>query len=389
MSTPRFTLPEDTQPTLPAQSAFGRVALVHDYWVHLRGGERIFLALMRLFPQADCYVLIRRRWEPEGEASLELHTSALRFVPFGGRYFRALLPLYPLAARHLDLRGYDLVISSSSGFCHGVRTTAMHICYCHSPLRYIWNERDATLARARTPLTRLLLSGLLDTLREADYAAAQRVTTYVANSTAVQARIAEYYHRTSVVVHPFIDLRRFKPVEIADIQDYFLVVSQLLPYKRVDLAIQSCNRLGRRLIVVGSGPQRADLERQAGPNITFLSRVSEEELAGLYAHCAALLQCGEEDFGMASLEAQAAGRPVLAYGTGGALETVVEGQTGLFFAGQSAEALSEAIQAFDARSFDPAVTRAHAARFDEAHFRSAMLHTWQHSIAEGSAREGR
>lgn len=389
MSTPRFTLPEDAQPTVPAQSAFGRVALVHDYWVHLRGGERIFLALMRLFPQADCYVLIRRRWVPEGEAPLELHTSALRFVPFGGRYFRALLPLYPLAARQLDLRGYDLVISSSSGFCHGARTAGTHLCYCHSPLRYIWNERDTTLAGARTPLTRLVMSRLLDTLREADYAAAQRVTAFVANSAAVQARIAEYYHRTSVVVHPFIDLQRFKPVEIAGIQDYFLVVAQLLPYKRVDVAIQACNRLGRRLIVVGSGPQRANLERLAGRNITFLSQVSEQELAELYAHCAALLQCGEEDFGMASLEAQAAGRPVLAYGAGGAIETVVEGQTGLFFHSQSPEALSEAIQAFDMRSFDPAVAQAQAARFDEDHFRSAMLHTCRHSIAEGSAREGR
>lgn len=374
MTTGPFIPEECAEEPLPARSAFGRVALVHDYWVHLRGGERIFLALTRLFPQADCYVLIRRQRVAESEAPLRLRTSALRFIPFGGRYFRALLPLYPFAAQQLDLRSYDLVVSSSSGFCHGVRTAGVHICYCHSPLRYVWQERDATLAHTRTRLSRLVLARLLDGLREMDYAAAQRVTTYVANSAAVQARIAEYYQRTSTIVHPFIDLQRFQPVPTAEVRDYFLVVSQLLPYKRVDLAIQACTRLGRRLIVVGDGPERTQLERQAGPNVTFLSQVSNRELASLYAHCTALLQCGEEDFGMAALEAQAAGRPVLAYGAGGALETIVEGQTGLFFRTQSQAALSEAIHSFEALTFDPTIARSHASRFDETRFRASI---WQ------------
>jgi glycosyltransferase involved in cell wall biosynthesis len=354
-------------------SAAGRVALVHDYWVHLRGGERMFLALTRLFPQADCYVLIRRRGLGLGDGARPLHVTPLRLVPFGGRYFRALLPLYPAAARHLDLRGYDLVISSSSGFCHGARTDGLHVCYCHSPLRYVWHERDATLAQARTPLGRVALARLLDRLRRADLMAARQVTAYVANSAAVRARIAAYYQRESTIVHPFIDLHRFQPRPVTEVEDYFLVVSELLPYKRVELAVEACTRLNRRLIVVGDGPERARLERLAGPTVTFYRRVSEAQLARLYAQCAAYVQCGVEDFGMAALEAQAAGRPVIAFGAGGALETVLPGETGVYFSAQTVEAVADALEAFDPRQFAPGAIRAHAERFDEANFRAGIL----------------
>ncbi len=359
-----------------------RVALVHDYWVTLRGGEYVFRGLARLFPGADCYVLIHKRSVPTGIEHTRLRTSPLQWIPLGWRYYRALLPLYPLAARHLDLRGYDLVISSSSGFCHHARTNGVHICYCHAPLRYAWNEYKATLERQKAPWRRAALAYMLDRVRTADYTAAHRVTTYVANSRVVQARIAEYYGLPSTIVHPFIDIDRFRPAALT--QDYCLVVSQLLPYKCVDLAVEACRRLGRRLIVVGEGPERAHLQQLAGPATTFLGRVSEEDLASLYAGCAALLQCGEEDFGMAALEAQACGRPVIAYGAAGALETVVDGQTGVYFADQSVHGLLEALRTFDPTAYDPAVVRAHAQRFDESQFRTRMLRVIQ-SAGAGAA----
>lgn len=348
-----------------------RVALVHDYWVSLRGGERVFLALRRLFPEADCFVLVRGSVElPADQEPFRPRSTPLQWIPLGARHHRALLPLYPLAARSLDLTGYDLVVSSSSGFCHGVRTAGVHICYCHTPLRYTWHEYQSTMAHLRSRLGRAVLGATLRSIRRWDYAAAQRVTAYAANSAAVRTRIATYYGRQSTIVHPFVDTARFRPG--AAPSDYLLVVSQLLPYKRVDLAIDACSRLDRPLIIVGEGPERAHLQRRAGPSVKFLGRVDEEHLARLYAGCAALLQCGEEDFGISALEAQASGRPVIAYGMGGALENVLDGQTGLFFAEQSVDAVQEALRRFDGLRFDPALTRQHAQQFDEEHFRTAM-----------------
>jgi len=359
-----------------------RVALVHDYWVTLRGGEYVFRGLARLFPNADCYVLVHRRDVPTEIDSARWNTSPLQLIPWGARHYRALLPLYPMAARRLDLRGYDLVISSSSGFCHHARTNGTHLCYCHTPLRYAWSDYADTLAHQRSALRRTALAFILDRVRRADYAAAQRVTHYVANSSTVQARIAEYYDRPSTIVHPFIDLPRFHPIKQPD--DYLLVVSQLLPYKRVDLAIEACRRLRRRLIIVGDGPERARLQRIAGPLTTFAGRVSEPELVALYARCAALLQCGVEDFGLAALEAQACGRPVIAYGAGGALETVIPGQTGLYFSEQSMDALFDVMRSFDPADFDGAAVRAHAEHFDETQFRRRLLRVIDDV---GSARE--
>jgi glycosyltransferase involved in cell wall biosynthesis len=348
-----------------------RVALVHDYWVTVRGGERVFQGLARLFPEADTYVLIRDPRVATPPELARLRTTYLQWIPFGHRHFRALLPLYPIAARRLDLRGYDLVISSSSGFCHAARTDGIHICYCHSPLRYAWNEYDATLALQPVGIRRALLAATLDSVRRADLAAARHVTTFVANSTTVRDRIATYYGRPSTVVHPFIDAQRFRLATRHN--ETFLVVSQLLPYKRVDLAIEACAHLGLKLQIIGVGPDRARLERLAGPTITFRGRVSEEDLGAAYANCAALVQCGEEDFGMAALEAQAAGRPVIAFGAGGALETVSHGRTGMLFKEQTVEGLMEALCAFDPDGFDSDAIRAHAQGFSEAVFQRRML----------------
>jgi glycosyltransferase involved in cell wall biosynthesis len=360
-----------------------RVALIHDYWVQIRGGERAFLAFTRMFPQADCYALVRGHDDlAPFPTDRKLRTSLVQHVPFAADHPRAMLPLYPLAARALDLRAYDLVLSSSSGFCHAARITGVHVCYCHSPFRYAWQEYDATLDEQRNPLVRGALALVLNGIRRSDYAAAQRVTMYAANSRITQQRIKEYYGRESVVVGGYIDTKRFVPATqskanggFTDGSDgYYLTVSHLLPYKRVDLAVEACTRLGKRLVVVGQGPEQAKLQRLAGPSVTFYSHVDEARLAELYAGCGALLQCNVEDFGLIALEVQASGRPVLAYGVGGALDTVVPDATGAFFAEQSADALTDALASFDPTAYDPRVIRAHAEQFNEAHFTARV---WQ------------
>lgn len=364
-----------------------RIALVHDYWVHVRGGERIFRAFLRMFPQADAYVLVQRRASltslPDGR---RLRASILQRIPFAATYYRGLLPLYPWAARRLDLRGYDLVLSSSSGFCHAAQTDGPHLCYCHSPLRYAWHEYDETLAAQRFPPTRAALASVLDRVRQADYAAAQRVGVYIANSRTTQARIKTFYGRDSDIVHPFVDTRRFVPAApekspSASSDGYFLIVSHLLPYKRVDLAVMACTRLGRRLIVVGEGPERARLERLAGPTVKIYPRADVGTLTQLFAGCDAFLQCGREDFGMTAVEAQASGRPVLAYGADGALETVLPGVSGEYFTEQSVDAVIDAIQSFDPFAYDPQAIRAHAEQFNEDHFAAQMRRVIAQTIA--------
>lgn len=381
----------------------GRVALVHDYWVRIRGGERAFLAFARMFPQADCYALVRGREDVAPFPSDRvLRTSRLQRVPFAADHYRAVLPLYPWAARHLDLRGYDLVLSSSSGFCHAARIDGVHVCYCHTPMRYAWQEYDATLAEQRSPLTRGALALMLKRIRRTDYAAAQRVSLYMANSSITQQRIKQFYGRESVVVGGYIDVERFVPgarstnggrasdtaatsATLATSEGYYLVVSQLLPYKRVDLAVEACTRLGKRLIVVGEGPERARLEQMAGPSVAFHPRVDEVRLAELYAGCEALLQCGVEDFGLTALEVEACGRPVLAYGFGGALETVVAGVTGTYFTEQSADAVTDALAAFDPNDYDPRAVRAHAVQFSEANFTTRVGRAIDQALQERHA----
>lgn len=360
-----------------------RIALVHDYWVGLRGGERIFVALSRMFPHADCYALVGgARYMPRDVALPEVRISALRFVPLAGRYYRALLPVYPAIARHLDLSAYDAVISSSSGFCHAAQTSGTHLCYCHTPNRYAWHEYEATLAAQPSNIGRTMLRRTLTYVRRADYVAAQGVSHFVANSTAVQRRIAMYYHRASGLVHPFVDTRRFHPSNARDVAShpYFLVVSQLLPYKRVDLAVEACTRLGASLIIVGNGPELERLRRLSGPTVHFAGRIPDAELARLYADCAAFLQCGEEDFGMAALEAQASGRPVIAFGASGALETVRDGVTGKLFAVQSVDALVDELRHFSPGQYDTATIRRHAEQFDESRFRAGIMRELQYAL---------
>src|SRR4051794_36285921 len=299
-----------------------RVALVHDFLLDLRGAERVFLAMCEIWPEADVFTAI---YDPEGtEGRFEhrnVHATFLQRLKPTSRTFRPLLPFYPAAIESLDLSGYDLVVSSSSAWAQGVicGPGTVHCCYSHNPFRYAWNDRDRTLAGRRDPLSRAALRRLFHRWRQWDWIAAQRVDHYIANSRVPQGRIRSYFGRESTIVHPPVETARFGPREP---DDYYLVLSELMPHKRIDQAGHAFNRLGLPLVIAGDGPDMRRLRRFAGPTITFAGRVSDEQVARLLAGSRALIVTAVEEFGIAAVEAQAAGRPVISVAAGGALETV-------------------------------------------------------------------
>jgi glycosyltransferase involved in cell wall biosynthesis len=353
-------------------SSGARVALVHDFLLDLRGAERVFAAVCELWPEADVFTAVYDERGTEGRfADRSITTSFLQRLRPTARTFRPLLPLYPYAVESFDLRGYDLVISSSSAWAHGVIVDerAVHVCYCHNPFRYAWSEREATLA-TRSRLPRTVLRMLFKQWRQWDWIAAQRVDRYVANSETTRRRVERYYGRDAEVLHPPVDVGRFAPGEVGD---YHLAVSELMPHKRLDVAIEAFNRLRRPLVVVGDGPERRRLRRLAGPTIRFAGRVSDRRVAELMSGCLALVVPATEEFGIAAVEAQAAGRPVVALAEGGARETVIEGETGTFYEPSDPDALAEAVLRFDPRAVDPDACVANAARFDAPRFRRRLL----------------
>jgi glycosyltransferase involved in cell wall biosynthesis len=348
-----------------------RVALVHDFLVDVRGAERVFLALCELFPKADLFTAVYDEEGTEGRfARRVVHTSFLQRLRPSSRTFRALLPLYPAAMESLDLRGYDLVISSSSAWAHGVipDDDAVHVCYCHNPFRYAWNARRETL-EARGRVSRAALGAVFQRWRQWDWIAAQRVDSYIANSQTTKRRVARYFGREATVLHPPVELERFTPSRPGDA---YVVLSELMPHKRIDLAVRAFNRLRLPLIVVGNGPDARRLRRMAGPTVSFTGRVSDDQAARILARARALIVTATEEFGIAAVEAQAAGRPVIALHEGGVRETVLEGQTGAFFERPEPEALAEAVRSFDALAVDSGACVANARRFDTAHFRRGV-----------------
>ena len=349
-----------------------RVALVHDFLLDLRGAERVFAALCDMYPEADLFTAVYDERGTEGRfAHRTINTSFLQRLRPTARTFRALLPLYPYAMEALDLRGYDLVVSSSSAWAHGVLVDAeaVHVCYCHNPFRYAWNEREETLRR-HSPFVRAGLGVVFQRWRQWDWIAAQRVDRYVANSHTTARRVRRCFQREAEVVHPPVELDRFRAG--ADVGDEYVVLSELVSHKRIDLAIEAFNRLGRKLVVVGDGPDWRRLKRLAGPTIRFAGRVSDEQAAALLERAPALVITATEEFGIAAVEAQAAGRPVIALAEGGVRETVLEGETGLFYEEASSDALAEVVARFDVAAFDPAACRANAERFDVGHFRHGL-----------------
>jgi glycosyltransferase involved in cell wall biosynthesis len=351
------------------------VALVHDYLLVMRGAERTFAAMAECWPEAPIYTLIYDEEATGGAfAGREVHTSYLQRLGVRQRGFRALLPAFPRAMRSLRLDDHDLIVSSSSAFAHGVSKAAdaRHVCYCHTPFRYAWFQRERALGEVPRPL-RPALRRTLWKVREADRAAARRVSAYVANSAITRRRIAEYWGRESSIVHPPVEVDRFAPAPGAE--DYFLVVTELVRHKRVELALAAAERAGVTLRVVGEGPQRERLEARyagAGGRAEFLGRVDDEELAGLYARARAMVLPNEEEFGIAAVEAQAAGRPVVAIAAGGALETVAEGETGVLVEPDDVEALATALRDTDFDRFDPARIVAHAGGFSKPAFQARL-----------------
>ncbi|MBL7199252.1 MAG: glycosyltransferase [Anaerolineae bacterium] len=350
-----------------------RIALVHDWLNQMGGAEGVLENLVDLYPDAPVYTSIY--WPeamPESYRHWDIHTSWMDRLPAVKRYHQPFLPLYPLAFESLDLDGYQVVLSNKSGFCHGVITApeTVHICYCLTPTRYVWRYHDYAQRENIGTLTRLALSPILSYLRAWDRLAADRVDRFIAISTEVRRRIRKYYRRDSEVIYPPVDTERFVPAAVHD--DYYLVVGRLVPYKRVDLAVQACTGLDLPLKVVGSGRDIERLKAIAGPSVEFLGRVPDDELPPLVAGCRAFLLPGAEDFSIAPVEAMAAGRPVIAYAYGGALDTVVEGLSGTLFKQQSVESLSDALVRFDPDEYDPLAIRRHAEQFDTAVFRKRI-----------------
>jgi glycosyltransferase involved in cell wall biosynthesis len=357
-----------------------RVALVHDFLVSVRGADRVFLEMCDLWPEADVFTPIYDEEGTQGRlANRAVHTSFLQRLRPTARTFRALLPLYPAAIESFDLTGYGLVISSSSAWAHAVlcEERSVHVCYCHNPFRYAWNERRRTLSERTNPVSRAVLRGFFRRWREWDWIAAQRVDRYVTNSRTTQARIKTYFGRDSLVVYPPVDSGRFTPGRP---DQHYLVLSELVSHKRIDVAIEAFNRLGLPLIVAGDGPDRRRLRRLAGRNIRFAGRVSDEGVAELLQRCRALVVTAVEEFGIAAVEAQAAGRPVIAARGGGALETIVEGVTGCLWSGGPHE-LAAAVRTFDPESVDPADCVANAARFDTSVFRRTLPWVVEEALA--------
>ncbi len=346
-----------------------RCAIVHYWLLNMRGGEKVVEALCRLLPDADVFTLF---YDPErvSETIRHRHVRTSFLQPFRKAY-RSLLPLMPMALESFDLREYDLIVSSESGPAKGVvsSSNARHVCYCHTPMRYLWDMYPAYRNEwTRSHWKRALITPFANYLRLWDYASAARVDEFVANSENVQRRIWKTYRREARVVRPPVAVERFywKPPE-----DYYLIVSELVPYKRVDAAVRAFNRNGRRLRIVGDGPEYKALRRTAAPNVEFCGRVPDEELRELYARCRAFLMPGEEDFGITAVEALASGKPVIALAKGGALEIVPEFGGALY---READGLLQAIEHWDEleSALDPFALQDYAAQFSEAEFRRQM-----------------
>ncbi len=367
-----------------------KVAIVHDYLNQAGGAERVVGTLHTMFPSAPIFTTILDRaslWDVLRDA--DIRTSWMQKLPLLKRHFKAYLLFYPGAIERFDLREYDLVISSSSAFGKAAitRPDACHICYCHTPMRFVWDyERYMEREQYGSPV-RAVLVPVLRRFRAWDVKTSSRPNVYVANSTVVADRIRRFYGRESVIVPPPVAVQRFTPVKRAD--DFYLIVSRLNPYKRVDLVVKAFNDLGRPLVIIGDGPDRAVLERMAKANITFLGRLPDPEVADYYARCRALLFPGDEDFGIVPLEANAAGRPVIAFHAGGALDTVVDGKTGIFFSELTPECLSEAVLRAEATAWDSPAIRRHAEDFAEPRFRERFMRVVEDAVEKRLGAKGK
>lgn len=351
-----------------------KVAIVHDYLNQAGGAERVVGTLHSMFPDAPIFTTILDRgtlWPSLRDA--DIRTSWMQGLPGLKRHFKKYLPFYPAAIESFRLQEYDLVISSSSAFAHGAVTApeALHICYCHTPMRFAWDYERYVARESLGSATRLLLRPLIRSMQRWDLKTAKRPNVYVVNSSVVAERVRRLYGQPSEIIPPPVDLGRYEPS--STIAEYFLVVSRLNTYKRIDLVVDAFNKLGRSLLIVGDGPERAALQHRAKSNVRFIGHVPDEQVARHYAECQAVIFPGEEDFGIVPLEANASGRPVIAFRKGGALDTVIDGRTGVFFDEQSVASLCDAIHRCESISWVARELRVHASEFDEAQFRTRFL----------------
>lgn len=359
-----------------------KVAFVHYWLVSMRGGEQVLEALSDLYPQADIFTLVYD--EKKVSEKLKRHKiipSFLQRIPGAVAHYKKLLPLMPFALESFDLSSYDLVISSESGPAKGIipAPDAVHVCYCHSPMRYVWDHYHAYRANSGL-VSRTLMPLFAPRLRQWDVSTSARVDVFVANSHHVQYRIAKYYRRSSKVVSPPVQVQDFLPAD--GFGDFYLCAGQLVRYKRIDLAVDAFTRNGKKLVVVGEGDEFARLKANAGPNVSFRGRVPFNQLKELLSQCRALVFPGEEDFGITPVEAMASGRPVIAYGRGGVLDTVIPNKTGVLFEDQSVEGLLQAVDQFEAMEgqFEPLLIRQHSQQFSAEEFKSKMRTIIEHEL---------
>lgn len=351
-----------------------KVAIVHDWLVSYAGADRVVDCMHHVFPDAPIYTLVYDKEKmPTWFRDYDIRTTWIQKLPFATKLYKKLLPLMPGAFEALDLSEYDLVLSSSSSCSKGVitRPDAVHICYCHTPIRYVWDFYYTYRANAN-PLVRAVMPSQMHKLRQWDKCAADRVDYFIANSRYIAQRIKKYYRRDSDVIYPCVHINQRPFVEK---EDFYLVVGRFTWYKRIDLAVAACTKLGRRLVVIGTGDEESRLKAMAGPTVEFKGGgLSDEEVRGYYLRAKAFLFPGEEDFGITPVEAQSAGTPVLAFGRGGACETVEDGRTGLLFHAQTVESLAECIEKFEAEGVacSKEEIRAHSLSFSEARFEEEL-----------------
>lgn len=347
-----------------------KIALVHDYLVQDGGAEKVLGVLQEIWPDAPTYTLFFDSKKLPTFAAKDIRTSFLQKMPLALKKYQWYITLMPTATERYDLSEYDVVVSSTSAFAKGIitRPDAIHICYCHTPTRYLWSDTHSYLQELRVPrLIKTLLPPVLSRLRAWDQQAAQRVDHFIANSKTVQQRIQKYYRKDSHIIFPPVDTHRFHTSPRP--KTYFLTGGRLVAYKRFDLVIDACNKTGIRLKIFGSGPVESDLRRQAKSNITFLGKVGDEALHDLYADAKAFIHPQEEDFGITPIESMAAGRPVIAYRKGGATETVIEGLSGEFIDTQTWEELADHLIRFDESTYDPQKIKTHAEQFGRERFK--------------------
>jgi glycosyltransferase involved in cell wall biosynthesis len=341
-----------------------RIAVVHDYFTQLGGAEKVAEELYRMMPNPSLFTTVAfRDCMPAHLKDVDFHSSWMQKLPGIEKYYRLYFLIYPFAVRALDLSDYELVLSSSSGYAKGVETgqDAVHVCYCHTPMRWVWSYDSYSQRESLGPGERALLPMLIRGLKHWDERASRQPDHFIANSGVVAERIRRTYDRTAEVIHPPIDVDRFHPSD--EREEYYVVLSRLVGYKRLDLAVRACSQRRKKLLVIGDGPDRKKLEAIAGPSVIFAGRLPDCDVEHVVSRCRALIFPGEEDFGMAPLEVAAAGRPTIAYRAGGAVETIVENRTGAFFDQQTPEDLGDAIERFERQTWSAEVLRRHAEGF--------------------------